>query len=161
MFIQSQQSVTNSSSSSSTNGAVQPKKRKAEHYNSTGIGNGNSASGGGTELSFLEQVFCVNGSNNQNFGSATISTQTTNNHQNSNHASNSPSHGTNQQPFVRASTIKLLDTYQRCGQKVSFWMFWNVYTDLPKAIDRRFDKQVARILWINNIRMINILMYIV
>lgn len=23
-----------------------------------------------------------------------------------------------QQPFVRASTIKLLDTYQRCGQKV-------------------------------------------
>lgn len=24
-----------------------------------------------------------------------------------------------QQPFVHASTIKLLDTYQRCGQKVS------------------------------------------
>lgn len=27
----------------------------------------------------------------------------------------------NQQPFVRASTIKLLDTYQRCGQKRKAW----------------------------------------
>ncbi|CAH0561369.1 unnamed protein product [Brassicogethes aeneus] len=27
----------------------------------------------------------------------------------------------NQQPFVRASTIKLLDTYQRCGQKRKTW----------------------------------------
>jgi hypothetical protein len=25
------------------------------------------------------------------------------------------------QQFIRASTIKLLDTYQRCGQKVSFF----------------------------------------
>lgn len=33
----------------------------------------------------------------------------------------SPSTNVNstQQPFVRASTIKLLDTYQRCGQKVN------------------------------------------
>ncbi|CAG9864718.1 unnamed protein product [Phyllotreta striolata] len=116
MFIQSQQSVTNSSNSNnsnSTNGAVQPKKRKAEHY----IGNG-----GGAELSFIEQVFCINGGA-QNFGSASISTQTGNHQhgQNGNHASNSPGRGTNQQPFVRASTIKLLDTYQRCGQKRKTW----------------------------------------
>lgn len=100
MFIQSQQLVT---SSSSNNGAVQPKKRKTEHYSSSGGVNPNS----GGELSLVEQVFSVTANgHNQNLTSTTIDL---------NHAS--PGIG-NQQPFVRASTIKLLDTYQRCGQKV-------------------------------------------
>ncbi|XP_018563810.1 homeodomain-interacting protein kinase 2 isoform X3 [Anoplophora glabripennis] len=103
MFIQSQQLVT---SSSSNNGAVQPKKRKTEHYSSNGGVNPNS----GGELSLVEQVFSVTAhGHNQNFTSTTFDL---------NHAS--PSLG-NQQPFVRASTIKLLDTYQRCGQKRKTW----------------------------------------
>lgn len=101
MFIQSQQLVTSSSS-----GAVQPKKRKSEHYNTT------------TSEEFLHHqqqqqdqqshhqqdlvyLNAVNGSTTQIIDL--------------NHAT-SPNN--NQQPFVRASTIKLLDTYQRCGQKV-------------------------------------------
>lgn len=91
MFIQSQQLVT---SSSSSNGAVQPKRRKTEHY----VSNGGDSGG---EL--VDQVFAVA---NQNVNSSIADFD---------HAS--PSVG-NQQPFVRASTIKLLDTYQRCGQKV-------------------------------------------
>lgn len=103
MFIQSQQLVT---SSSSNNGAVQPKKRKTEHYSSNGGVNPNS----GGELSLVEQVFSVTANgHNQNLTSTTIDL---------NHAS--PGIG-NQQPFVRASTIKLLDTYQRCGQKRKTW----------------------------------------
>lgn len=79
MFIQSQQLGTSSSS-----GAVQPKKRKAEHYISD---------------PFVQQTaYSVNSSSQTEL----------------NHASPN-----SQQPFVRASTIKLLDTYQRCGQKVS------------------------------------------
>lgn len=41
-----------------------------------------------------------------------------NNQLNASLGANNASPG-NQQPFVRASTIKLLNTYQRCGQKVS------------------------------------------
>lgn len=35
-----------------------------------------------------------------------------------------------QQPFVRASTIKLLDNYQRCGQKVLFIILLLIYHHL-------------------------------
>lgn len=94
MFIQSQQLVTSSSNSSSS-GVVQPKKRKAEHYST------NNTNCGG-ELSLVEAVFAVTG--NQ-------LTDIDNNHA-------SPSAGSNSQLLVRGSTIKLLDTYQRCGQKV-------------------------------------------
>lgn len=34
------------------------------------------------------------------------------------HIKSSPSNNSNQQSFIRASTIKLLDSYTRCGQKV-------------------------------------------
>lgn len=90
MFIQSQQLVTNSSSSS--NGVVQHKKRKAEHYNH----NNNNHSG---EATFVPQepVYTVTNFSQTDFNNASPNSQ---------------------QPFVRASTIKLLDTYQRCGQKV-------------------------------------------
>ncbi|KAF5294896.1 hypothetical protein FQR65_LT10694 [Abscondita terminalis] len=82
MFIQSQQLGTSSSS-----GAVQTKKRKAEHY---------------INEPFVQQ---------QTAYSVNNSSQTELNHASPN----------NQQPFVRASTIKLLDTYQRCGQKRKAW----------------------------------------
>ncbi|KAJ8984613.1 hypothetical protein NQ317_006075 [Molorchus minor] len=86
----------------STSGTVQPKKRKAEHY---------STSGG--ELSLVEQVFpvtCGSSGHSQNVPSTTTDLNS--------HASPG---GGSQQPFVRASTIKLLDTYQRCGQKRKTW----------------------------------------
>ncbi|XP_028129752.1 homeodomain-interacting protein kinase 2 isoform X2 [Diabrotica virgifera virgifera] len=125
MFIQSHQLVTNSNSNSSisNNGAVQPKKRKAEHYsNGTGIVSGNT----GSEFSFVDQVFSVNGGT-QNFGSSSNTTNLSSltgnnvNNQNTNHNHNGSPSRVNQQPFVRASTIKLLDTYQRCGQKRKTW----------------------------------------
>lgn len=98
MFIQSQQLVTSSSSS----GAVQPKKRKSEHYNTT------------TSEEFVHHQQQQQQQHHQD----TIYSNSVNNGSTQildlNHAA-SPS---NQQPFVRASTIKLLDTYQRCGQKV-------------------------------------------
>ncbi|KAG5883969.1 hypothetical protein JTB14_004176 [Gonioctena quinquepunctata] len=108
MFIQSQQLATNSSNNnpfvSNFNGvSVHHKKRKAEHYTGAVFNDNNGA---GTELSLVEQVFSVNNNGH------------TTNFSSSNHAS--PSNG-NQQPFVRASTIKLLDTYQRCGQKRKTW----------------------------------------
>nr|XP_023030165.1 homeodomain-interacting protein kinase 2-like isoform X3 [Leptinotarsa decemlineata] len=97
MFIQSQQLVTNSSNTinNNNNGSVQYKKRKAGHYSSdSGIFST------GADLSIVEQVFSVNHQGyTTNFSTKNVSP------------------GDNQQPFVRASTIKLLDTYQRCGQK--------------------------------------------
>lgn len=102
MFIQSQQLATNSSTS---NYGWIPKKRKAEHYNNN---NG--------DLTHVEQVFnaiCgghTNSNQSQNTSTTTSNSSTTN--------LNNASPNGNQQPFVRASTIKLLDTYQRCGQKV-------------------------------------------
>lgn len=85
--------------SSSGNGAVQTKKRKSEHYN---VDNNNSNSSSNSnptgDSSYVphESVYGVTNFNQTDLNNA------------------SPS----QQPFVRASTIKLLDTYQRCGQKV-------------------------------------------
>lgn len=102
MFIQSQQLATNSSTS---NYGWIPKKRKAEHFNNN------------SNLTHVGQVFnavCgghTNNNQNQNTTSTTTSNSSTTNH-------NNASPNGNQQPFVRASTIKLLDTYQRCGQKV-------------------------------------------
>lgn len=95
MFIQSQQLVTSSSS-----GVVQPKKRKSEHYANTS----------GEEFVQHHHQQHVNQDSlysNSVSGSNQIIDL--------NHGGTSPG---NQQPFVRASTIKLLDTYQRCGQKV-------------------------------------------
>lgn len=105
MFIQSQQLVTSSS------GAVQPKKRRAEHYisNNSSINhstNGNSSTTGNAGSSgeqFLHQE-------QQPYAAVNTSSQTELNHA-------SPG---SQRTFVRASTIKLLDTYQRCGQKVNY-----------------------------------------
>lgn len=73
----------------SSSGAVQPKKRKIENF-------------------FHEQ--CV--------VQSTAAIAVNNSSQTELELNNNASPG-NQQPFVRASTIKLLDTYQRCGQKVS------------------------------------------
>lgn len=88
MFIHSQQLVTSS-------GAVQPKKRK-------------------TENSFSEQ--CILQNNNHHHTTANATTIAVNNSSQTEFSHASPRN--QQQPFVRASTIKLLDTYQRCGQKV-------------------------------------------
>lgn len=100
MFIQSQQLVTSSSNSS---GVVQPKKRKAEHYsvdNSNGTNCNSNASGGDAAYGPQESVYAVT-----NFSQTDLNNASPN----------------SQQPFVRASTIKLLDTYQRCGQKRKAW----------------------------------------
>lgn len=90
MFIQSQQLVTSSSS-----GAVQPKKRKTEHYTSDNINHHTNA----VDTGFVPQESVYTGTS---FNQTDLNNATPN----------------SQQPFVRASTIKLLDTYQRCGQKV-------------------------------------------
>lgn len=91
MFIHSQQLAPSSSSNSNTTAI--PKKRKAEHC----LNN----------EQFLQQdpAYQLN--------SANITHQTRLDINNA-----TPG---NQQPFVRASTIKLLDTYQRCGQKRKAW----------------------------------------
>lgn len=104
MFIQSQQLATNSSTSNY--GSI-PKKRKAEHYNNNG------------DLTHVEQVFntVCGGLNNQNQNTSSTAIY---NSLITNLNDASPTNG-NQQPFVRASTIKLLDTYQRCGQKVRIY----------------------------------------
>lgn len=110
MFIQSQQFVTSSS------GAVQHKKRK-------------------TENSISEHCLLQHSNNNNNHNSinninnnttattissssATTATNAVNNSSQTELSHASP-RNLQQQPFVRASTIKLLDTYQRCGQKVN------------------------------------------
>lgn len=134
MFIQSQQLVT--TNSSSNNGQVQQlhqqqhshhqlhhqqhqqKKRKVEsiaNHNSTSTGvigaecpGGGSNSSNGVDQQLVDAVFAVTGGGQ--FARAGLTS----------HAPGA-SPGVNsqhQQPFVRASTIKLLDTYQRCGQKV-------------------------------------------
>lgn len=97
MFIQSQQLVTSSSS-----GAVQPKKRKTEHYT--------------TSEEFVHHQHQQHHQQQQHNQDSVYSDAVNGSTQiiDLNHAT-SPN---NQQPFVRASTIKLLDTYQRCGQKV-------------------------------------------
>ncbi|XP_049826145.1 homeodomain-interacting protein kinase 2 isoform X4 [Aethina tumida] len=132
MFIQSQQLVT---TNSSNNGQVQQlhqqqhshhqlhhqqhqqKKRKVEsiaNHNSTSTGvigaecpGGGSNSSNGVDQQLVDAVFAVTGGGQ--FARAGLTS----------HAPGA-SPGVNsqhQQPFVRASTIKLLDTYQRCGQK--------------------------------------------
>lgn len=116
MFIQSQQLVTGSSNpgiafstTNSTTGTflVAPKKRKAlEYYNSSVA----------SDLSFVDNSgfgTVVSGS-----GSAAAA-QATTRQDIAEVIQESP----NGQPFVRASTIKLLDTYQRCGQKVRLESF--------------------------------------
>ncbi|CAH1174185.1 unnamed protein product [Phaedon cochleariae] len=92
MFIHSHNLVTDNNST----GTLQYKKHKADNFSSSA----------NTDLSIVEQVFSLNGNN---FGTS-----------NDNVSHSSPSGG-NQQPYVRASTIKLLDTYQRCGQKRKTW----------------------------------------
>lgn len=97
MFIQSQQLVTSSSS-----GAVQPKKRKSEHYNTIT-----------EEFVHLQQQH-----QQQEFTQDSVYSNAVNDSTQVIDLNNAASPNNNQQPFVRASTIKLLDTYQRCGQKV-------------------------------------------
>ncbi|KAJ8949715.1 hypothetical protein NQ318_013584 [Aromia moschata] len=112
MFIQSQQLATSSNS-----GAVQPKKRKTEQYSANG---GVEANSGG-ELCLVDQVFSVAATNGHNHSlnpSTSNATATSSSAADLSHAS--PGVGS-QQPFVRASTIKLVDTYQRCGQKRKTW----------------------------------------
>lgn len=78
---------------STSSGAVQPKKRKTENNSS-----------------LSEQ--CLLQNNNTTTIAVNNSSQT--------ELSHASPRSQQQQPFVRASTIKLLDTYQRCGQKVIF-----------------------------------------
>ncbi|XP_011707653.1 PREDICTED: homeodomain-interacting protein kinase 2 isoform X3 [Wasmannia auropunctata] len=118
MFIQTQQtssvngSSSSSSSSSSNNTVHHPSKKRKLDYNvsqpviqhalvqSTSDYNQLDNTG-------LQQRYSVNGANTA-FSSL---------HNNNALQKSSP----NQQTLVRASTIKLLDTYQRCGQKRKTW----------------------------------------
>ncbi|KAF3427476.1 hypothetical protein E2986_06154 [Frieseomelitta varia] len=113
MFIQTQQASSvngsSSSSSSSSNNTVHhhSKKRKLEYNVSQPvIQHALVQSTGDYQLdnTGLQQRYSVNGANTA-FSSL---------HNNNALQKSSP----NQQTLVRASTIKLLDTYQRCGQKV-------------------------------------------
>lgn len=109
MFIQSQQQAQNNSTSNNINTVVvgsvhqHHKKRKADHF-SREFSSGQGTITTSIPNTFIEQVF----SNGQVQALPDID-----------HAGSSP------QPFVRASTIKLLDTYQRCGQKVNILVFNN------------------------------------
>lgn len=106
MFIQSQNVVSSSNSisdlvsSSTTSKGIflgAPKKRKALDYYNESVA---------SDLSFVDSTSFSSLVNNS---SGSIQQDTTE------ILGDSP----NGPPFVRASTIKLLDTYQRCGQKVS------------------------------------------
>ncbi|KAI4495963.1 hypothetical protein M0802_008178 [Mischocyttarus mexicanus] len=113
MFIQIQQTSSvngssSSSSSSSNNTAHHHSKKRKLEYNVSQpvIQHGLVQSTGDYQLdnTGLPQRYSVNGANTA-FSSL---------HNNNALQKSSP----NQQTLVRASTIKLLDTYQRCGQKV-------------------------------------------
>lgn len=107
MFIPSQHLATSSSS-----GVVQhnQKKRKADHFN-TAYSQLNAGSFSQYERN---TVFSVNGAANANsHGNSNCPTV----NGTSDVPASSPT-GNKTQTFVRASTIKLLDSYQRCGQKV-------------------------------------------
>lgn len=107
MFIQSQNVVSSSnsisdhlpSSSTISKGIFlgAPKKRKALDYYNESVA---------SDLSFVDSTSFTSLVNSS---SGSIQQDTTE------ILGDSP----NGPPFVRASTIKLLDTYQRCGQKVS------------------------------------------
>ncbi|XP_021942951.1 homeodomain-interacting protein kinase 2 isoform X4 [Zootermopsis nevadensis] len=101
MFIQSQHSNNSSSGVALQQGH---KKRKVEHQQVEYLG--------GDNLYSLNAGTVVNNVNQSVVQRHTHRTQNTNN----NVQHKSPSGGMPQQ-FIRASTIKLLDTYQRCGQK--------------------------------------------
>ncbi|XP_071642171.1 uncharacterized protein Hipk isoform X8 [Temnothorax longispinosus] len=117
MFIQTQQTSSvngssSSSSSSSSNNTVHhhSKKRKLDYNVSQPVIQHalvQSTSDYQLDNTGLQQRYSVNGANTA-FSSL---------HNNNALQKSSP----NQQTLVRASTIKLLDTYQRCGQKRKTW----------------------------------------
>ncbi|KYN15433.1 Homeodomain-interacting protein kinase 2 [Trachymyrmex cornetzi] len=117
MFIQTQQtssvngSSSSSSSSSSNNTVHHPSKKRKLDYNVSQpvIQHAlvQSTSDYQLDNTGLQQRYSVNGANTA-FSSL---------HNNNALQKSSP----NQQTLVRASTIKLLDTYQRCGQKRKTW----------------------------------------
>ncbi|XP_030745549.1 homeodomain-interacting protein kinase 2-like isoform X3 [Sitophilus oryzae] len=111
MFIQSQQLVTcnigNDGNSAPSSGGTStaflgaPKKRRAvDYYNSSN----------NPDLAFV-----VDNGHHQSHFATTVNLAAED--QQGELGRDSP----NGQPFVRASTIKLLDTYQRCGQKRKTW----------------------------------------
>jgi homeodomain interacting protein kinase len=105
MFIQSQHSGNSSSGVALQQGH---KKRKVEHQQQVDYSGG-------------DVLYSLNAGNVVNNVSQSVVQRHAHRTQNSNNnvQHKSPSGGMPQQ-FIRASTIKLLDTYQRCGQKVSF-----------------------------------------
>ncbi|XP_028049721.1 homeodomain-interacting protein kinase 2 isoform X2 [Monomorium pharaonis] len=117
MFIQTQQtssvngsSSSSSSSSSNNTGHHHSKKRKLDYNVSQPVIQHalvQSTSDYQLDNTGLQQRYSVNGANTA-FSSL---------HNNNALQKSSP----NQQTLVRASTIKLLDTYQRCGQKRKTW----------------------------------------
>lgn len=143
MFIQTQQTSSvngsSSSSSSSSNNTVHhhSKKRKLEYNVSQPvIQHALVQSTGDYQLdnTGLQQRYSVNGANTA-FSSL---------HNNNALQKSSP----NQQTLVRASTIKLLDTYQRCGQKVGatssdfllpIILFWPAWSRRGKSTYPRLD----------------------
>ncbi|XP_067209866.1 homeodomain-interacting protein kinase 2 isoform X7 [Linepithema humile] len=115
MFIQTQQTSSvngssSSSSSSSSNTVHHSKKRKLEYNTCQPVIQHalvQSTSDYQLDNTGLQQRYSVNGANTA-FSSL---------HNNNALQKSSP----NQQIVVRSSTIKLLDTYQRCGQKRKTW----------------------------------------
>lgn len=84
------------------------KKRKLDHHHYTSS----------DVVSSTTSTYESNPNNSNNGGAINYRRQNA-------HIKTSPSNG-NQQSFIRASTIKLLDSYTRCGQKVNIenWIDW-------------------------------------
>lgn len=139
MFIQSQQLATSSNTSVNQGTTVHSKKRRSDiqHYSSQNQHHQTNGTTSNTNGDYQTQhqppnahhPYQSNNSSSQNSSSnrqqshheqvytVTSSSQT----DLVSHGSNSPGVGQQQQLFVRPSTIKLLDTYQRCGQKRKAW----------------------------------------
>lgn len=110
MFIQTQQinSVNNNTSSSNNNTAHHNKKRKLDY----------NVSHPAIQHALVQSTgdYQVDSSTLQRYSANSTSAAFVALHNNA--LQKSP----NQQTLVRASTIKLLDTYHRCGQKVIFYL---------------------------------------
>ncbi|KAL1510089.1 hypothetical protein ABEB36_004744 [Hypothenemus hampei] len=104
-----------------------PKKRKQtthNHYSGGGTGGSSSVASDFSLVDNSSTGFCsfvnnIHNNNSNSNGSNLLITDS--NQQQPEVVTEIIQDSPNGQPFVRASTIKLLDTYQRCGQKRKTW----------------------------------------
>ncbi|XP_045479156.1 homeodomain-interacting protein kinase 2 isoform X3 [Harmonia axyridis] len=113
MFIQSQHLVPGSSTSSVV--SSHSRKRKADFYTS-------SSSGGSGIAAGIQQIISGGTSGNDVYlPTNSAHTVTSSSQTDQNHVSPIPGSNNQQHLFIRPSTIKLLDGYQRSGQKRKAW----------------------------------------